>query len=124
MSGPKILCVDDDKMILDFLKMTLEPAGYEFRFSRSGEDALKQMASDMPDLVLLDIGMPGMSGLEVLKKMAADEKMRRVPVIMLTCSNEFEHIKEALEDGAVMYIYKPFERDTLLSMLEGFLSKY
>lgn len=123
MGKPKILCVDDDKTILDFLKMVLEPAGYEPSFSQSGEDALKQIASKLPDLILLDIGMPGLSGMEVLKKIRADERMRKIPVIMLTSSSEFEDVKEALEDGAVMYVYKPFDTDTLLGTLQGFIQK-
>jgi CheY-like chemotaxis protein len=120
---PIILCVDDDKRILDLLTLALEPEGYEIRTSQSGEDAIRQVSAGKPDLILLDIAMPGMSGIEVLKMIAGGNQTKQIPVIMLTASEELSDAKEAMGLGAVSYICKPFKIDMLRSIIPGFLPK-
>jgi CheY-like chemotaxis protein len=120
---PIILCVDDDKRILDLLKVALEPEGHDLRFAQSGEDAVKQIFAQLPDLILLDITMPGTSGMDVLKKIMTDEAARSVPVIMLTASQELEDARQAMKLGAVSYICKPFKIEMLRSIISGFLPK-
>lgn len=119
----RILCVDDDKDMLELIKVILEQAGYDVCLSESGEDALKKISAEVPDLILLDIMMPIMPGLEVLKKIVSREKTRNVPVIMLTAINEFSYIKRAMELGASTYISKPFNRVMLLGLIHGFISQ-
>ena len=120
---PVILCVDDDKRILALLKDILEPEGYDLRFSLSEEDALLQMSVEVPDIILLDITLPGESGLELLKRIVKDERTKKVPVIMLTGSEEIKDAEEAMGLGAVSYINKPFNIDLLKSLIPGFLRK-
>ena len=119
----RILCVDDRKDILELIKVMLEKEGYDVSVSESGEDALRQISVEVPDLILLDIMMPIMPGLEVLKKIISGDKTRNVPVIMLTAINEFSYIKTAMELGASTYISKPFNRVMLLGLIHGFISQ-
>ncbi len=119
----RILCVDDSGDIRELIKIMLEQAGYDVSLSESGEDALKKISVEAPDLILLDIMMPGMPGMEVLKKIVSGEKTRNVPVIMLTVINEFSYIKQAMDLGASTYISKPFSRVMLLGLIHGFISQ-
>ena len=77
-----ILCVDDDKKNLELLEALLLPLGYDLEFSGSGEDALNRIAQRIPDLILLDIMMPVISGLEVLTQLRSSERTRSIPVIL------------------------------------------
>ena len=79
-----ILCVDDDKKNLALLEALLAPKGYALHFAASGEEALKSVVSELPDIILLDVMMPGMSGLTVLGKLRAEERTRLLPIVLLT----------------------------------------
>jgi CheY-like chemotaxis protein len=116
-----ILCVDDDKENLELLKAILEEEGYNLILASSGSEALKELRAKIPDLILLDVIMPDMTGIEVLKKIRSDNKMCDIPVVMLTASHELHYIKEAVETGAVSYIRKPFTHTVLLGVVKGFL---
>ncbi len=118
---PKILCVDDEKLNLKLLQILLVPEGYEFQGADSGETALSQVAQDPPDMILLDIMMPTMSGFEVLQKLRADEKTRLIPVIMITALREIEDRVKALEAGCDDFISKPFDKSELLARVKSLL---
>ncbi len=118
---PKILCVDDAKLNLKLLESILVPE-YEFQGVENGETALIQAAQPpSPDIILLDIMMPDMSGFEVLKKLREDEKTRLIPVVMITALRETEDRVKALEAGCDDFISKPFEKAELLARVKSLL---
>jgi DNA-binding response OmpR family regulator len=114
MRKKKVLVVDDSRTIAWVVKDTLEGAGYDVRCLHGGEDALKELEAQLPDLVILDTFMPQMSGLEVLAKIKASAKTCKVPVIMLTASGRHEDVLASYKLGAEYYITKPFTQNELL----------
>ena len=117
-SEKKILFVDDEDDIREVLQIRLESYGYQVMTAGSGEEALQKVQTDHPDLIILDIMMPGMDGLAVLKKLRKDESTSDLPVIMLTAKRkkligdlfEFENIQGFIE--------KPFESEVLLDLIK------
>ncbi|MEA5500645.1 MAG: diguanylate cyclase [Limnoraphis robusta] len=110
-----ILVVDDITLNLQVLADMLEQVGYEVTFATNGQQALERAKLAQPDLILLDLMMPIMSGLEVCKQLKADAKFCEIPIIFLTASEEREHLLEAFHQGAVDYITKPFYPPELLA---------
>jgi len=108
---PKLLVVDDEIEICDFLKMFFEDRDFKVEVAYSGSEALKKTASYKPDVVLLDIKLPGMDGLAVLKKIKADYP--EIRVLMVTAIETSEKIDEALRLGADNYITKPLSLEYL-----------
>lgn len=117
---PMILCVDDEPKNLELLEAILGPRGYDVAMVAGGEEALAKAASG-PDLILLDVMMPGMSGFEVLKKLRADENTRLIPVVMVTALKETEDRITALEAGCDDFLSKPFEKIELLARVKSLL---
>jgi len=117
----KILCVDDEPKNLKLLDALLAPKGYQVQLAENGEAALKQMETEFPDLILLDIMMPGLSGFEVLTKLRADEKTRLIPVVMVTALREVEDRVKALDAGCDDFISKPFDKIELLARVKSLL---
>jgi DNA-binding response OmpR family regulator len=116
-----ILCVDDDKKNLELLEAVLLPHGYDLHFSESGEDALKQIDREIPDLILLDVMMPGMSGLDVLERLRAKERTRLIPVVLLTALNAEQGRLGGLEAGCDEFISKPFDMIELIVRVRSLL---
>ena len=116
-----ILTVDDDALMRRSLTFLLEQAGYRVTSSGSAEDALAAVVAELPDLVLLDIGLPGMDGLEGLRHLQAQTT---APVIFVTARRrELEQVL-GLELGADDYITKPFDSDVLLARIRAVLRRY
>ena len=113
--------MDDEKLNLKLLQSVLVPEGYEFQGAENGEAALGQVAQDPPDLILLDIMMPKISGFEVLQKLRADEKTRLIPVVMVTALRETKDRVKALEAGCDDFISKPFDKVELLARVKSLL---
>ena len=113
-----ILVVDDDAEIRDLAELVLRGGGYTVRKASSGWDALEAVRGERPDLVLLDVNMPGMDGWELLRLLKADELGRDLPVVMFTVKMEFRDKVHALQDGAYDYITKPFSYEELLGRIE------
>ena len=111
----KILVVDDEKVIGDALSKFLTKKGYYVMIARSGEEALEKVKEEMPHLILLDIMMPGMSGIETLKRIK--EINKEVVVVMITAVNEDDIGRKCLELGAYDYIIKPLNIDYLETVL-------
>jgi len=107
----KLLVVDDEEEICDFLKCFFEERDFNVRTAQSGDEALKKVNEDPPDVCLLDIKMPGMDGIEVLKEIKA--KHPKVKVIMVTAIETTEKIEEAVRIGADNYITKPLSLEYL-----------
>src|SRR5436309_14107621 len=128
MIGPggkacRVLLVDDDREIVEMTRMILESGGYQVTQALSGEEALRQAASERPDLIPLDINMPGMDGWETLKILKVDEGTREIPVAMLSIKLELRDELQRLKQGAFDYITKPFSYDEILERVRHIFEK-
>jgi len=110
-----ILVVDDDEAIRTLLQEELEDEGYKVVIATNARDALKIVETEPLDLVILDIRMPGMDGLEALRKISAT---RRIPTIMLTAYSQPDLVEQAVELGVFAYLVKPIKEADLLPTLE------
>lgn len=115
----KILAVDDEKQVREFMKDFLEDHGFEVRVAGSGQEALKQAEKFQPDLMLLDVQMPGMDGLEVLKQVK--NSWPHIRVIMVTGIDARETIEKVLSLGADNYMIKPLSLARLKQMVKEVL---
>ena len=117
---PRVLVVEDDEEIAQVLQRSLRLEGYEVRIAGDGEAALEQAVAFNPDLVILDLGLPKLDGIEVARRLrAADD----VPILMLTARDALESRVEGLDSGADDYLVKPFERQELLARLRALLRR-
>ncbi|MFA5311354.1 MAG: response regulator [Candidatus Omnitrophota bacterium] len=116
-----ILVVDDQFQNIELLEAYLIPQGYEIVKASSGEEALEKLKDNQIDLILLDVMMPKMSGIEVLKNLRADEKTKAVPVVMVTVLKETEDKVKALEAGCDDFISKPVDKVELLARVKSML---
>ena len=119
----KILIVDDEIDSLKSLKMALEFEGYAVVEAMDGAAAMDMVFSEHPDLVLLDLMMPVMSGYEVCQKLKEDPMTNRIPVIMLTCVSEVDNKIEGIEVGADDYVTKPFNLSELKARVKMVLRR-
>lgn len=121
MAGEKVLVVDDEKHIVKLLEVNLEKAGYKVICAYNGYEALEKIKEDMPNVIILDIMMPEMDGIEVLKKIRENPQTKRLPVIMLTAKSSDEDIFLGWKEGADSYLTKPFEPAEVVVMVKGIL---
>lgn len=105
----RILVADDEPEVIDLVTMMLEMGGYTVLSASDGMETLDCVRADLPDLVLLDVRMPGMSGLEVLDQIRREATTAAIPVIMLSVVTTYPEVRDALNRGAVAYLSKPFE---------------
>lgn len=120
MSSAKILVVDDEPQIRRMMRATLTANGYQIDEARTGEDALSRFRDYLPDLVLLDLNMPGMDGLETCRALRTGSD---VPIIILTVRNTEREKVEALDAGADDYVTKPFGIEELLARIRAALRR-
>lgn len=113
-----ILIVDDLKQNLKLLNIILESAHYQTSLALSGKDALERLKVLNPDLILLDLMMPDISGLEVCRRIKSNPEYEHIPVIFLTASIEENHLIEAYSLGANDYVNKPFRKPELLARIK------
>jgi two-component system alkaline phosphatase synthesis response regulator PhoP len=123
MPNEKILIVDDEEDILELLKYNLSREGYKVSCAASGEETLRAVRSQIPDLILLDLMLPGIDGLEVARQLKNDVKTRDVPIVMLTAKGEEADIVTGLELGADDYITKPFSPRVLVARVKAVLRR-
>ena len=123
MSKPAILVVDDEEDIRELVELNLSREGYSVLTCETGEQALEQAAKEMPDLIVLDLMLPGIDGLEVCRRLKADPKTRRIAVVMLTAKGEEADIVTGLELGADDYVTKPFSGKVLVARVRRLLRR-
>ena len=123
LKKPVILCVDDVPANLKLLENILVPRGYEVVSAANGEDALKKVKTQTLDLVLLDLMMPGMDGLQVSRKIKENKKYRNIPIIMLTAYSGVESYIKSLSGEVFAYLHKPFETEELVKIVRAALGQ-
>jgi len=123
MAKEKILVIDDEEDILELLKYNLSREGYKVSCAASGEETLRAVRSQIPDLILLDLMLPGIDGLEVASQLKDDPKTKDVPIVMLTAKGEEADIVTGLELGADDYITKPFSPRVLVARVKAVLRR-
>ncbi|MGN6732354.1 MAG: adenylate/guanylate cyclase domain-containing protein, partial [Candidatus Binatia bacterium] len=119
--SPRILAVDDNKQNLSVLERALSAAGYEVLTAQDGATALALIRSSAPDLVLLDVMMPGMSGYEVCQQIRANEATCLLPIVMLTALTDVADRIRGIESGADDFLSKPVNREELLTRVKSLL---
>ncbi len=123
MGKEHILVIDDEEDILELIKFNLARDGYRVTCATSGEKALNLAKQESPDLILLDLMLPGIDGLEVARLLKQDSQVRRIPIIMLTAKGEESDVVTGLELGADDYITKPFSPRILVARVRAVLRR-
>ncbi len=119
----KILVVDDEKDLIDLISYNLQRHGYDVIAARDGLEAIDRAAGEAPDLILLDLMLPGIDGTEVTRRLKAEPKTAGIPLIMLTAKGEETDIVVGLTLGADDYITKPFSMKVLLARVSSVLRR-
>ncbi|WP_432695680.1 response regulator transcription factor [Marinobacterium sp. YM272] len=119
---PRVLIVDDEANILLSLEFLMQQSGYEVVTAGDAESALEMIRNQLPDLVLLDISLPGMSGFDLLEILRSEETTRTLPVIMLTAHGREIEKEKGMALGANGYITKPFSTRELVARVEALLN--
>ena len=119
----KILIADDEPNIVAALEFLLQRNGYEVRAARNGDEALKLIEADPPDLVLLDVMMPIRSGYEVCQRIRENPQWRAIKVIMLSAKGRDTEVNKGLQTGADLYVTKPFSTRDLMAKVSGLLEQ-
>lgn len=117
----KVLLVDDDSATRGMLKMLLEDSGFEVSEAADGAAAVRQARAESPSLIILDINLPAMTGVEVLSVLRAGDATKAIPVIMCTAHNTFDDVERCLAAGARDYIQKPFDLRAVLAKVQRVL---
>ena len=120
MAIQKILLVDDSKTVLFHLSQILGKRGFAVRTAENGDEALRRLAEDKPDLILMDVVMPGQNGFQLTRAITRDPRWADVPVIMCTSKGQETDRVWGMRQGARDYIVKPVDGDELLAKIKAF----
>jgi two-component system phosphate regulon response regulator PhoB len=123
MANEKILIVDDEEDVLELVRYNLDKNGYKVETAATGEQAIAKARAKLPDLIILDLMLPGIDGLDVCKKLKDDTKTQNIPVIMLTAKGEETDVVTGLELGADDYVTKPFSPKVLVARIRRVLQR-
>ncbi len=123
MPKEKILVVDDEEDILELVRYNLEREGFQVTCAESGEKAMERTRQEAPELIVLDLMLPGIDGLEVARRLKQDQKTAALPIVMLTAKGEEADIVTGLELGADDYITKPFSPRVLIARIKAVLRR-
>lgn len=118
----KILVADDERDIRDLVSFTLRFASHEVVTARDGEEALQMALQEKPDLVLLDVRMPRMTGYEACQRIKADPQTKETPVVFISAKGQDNEIETGLKAGAIAYILKPFAPNELTARVAEILA--
>jgi len=124
MLPKKILVIEDDSDTLKFITESLKRASYRVTGAGSGEDGLEKFREEKPDLVILDIALPGIDGWEVLQKIKSGWKSKKIPVIMLTAKDSDTDKLKGYDFGADFYVTKPFNIQKLLPVIRNIIMEH
>ncbi|RPI35269.1 MAG: response regulator [Chloroflexota bacterium] len=119
----KILIAEDERDIRDLITFTLRFAGHEVLATANGEEAYEKALKEIPDLILMDVRMPRMTGYEACKKMKGEASIKNIPVVFLSAKGQETEVQTGLEVGAVEYILKPFSPDQLTERVKTILGQ-
>jgi len=120
----KILVAEDERDIRDLIAFTLRFAGYEVVTVPNGAEAVEIVGQEMPNLILMDVRMPRMTGYEACAAIKLDEKVKHIPVVFLSAKGQESEIRSGLDAGAAEYLLKPFAPDELTQKVRELLEKY
>ena len=120
----KILIAEDEPDIRELVAFTLRFAGYEVVTAANGEEAVQQAVKELPDLALMDVRMPRMTGYDACRAMKANPELKDIPVVFLSAKGQEGEIATGLEAGAEEYLLKPFAPDQLTSHVKTILAKF
>lgn len=123
MIRPTILVVDDDGFQHKLIDKLLDKKNYRLLFASNGGDALSMMCKVLPDLILMDVMMPDMDGLETMRKLKAEPKFEKIPVIMITGKSDGQIVSDSMKMGATDFVVKPFDKATLIEKVNHALAK-
>jgi two-component system, OmpR family, alkaline phosphatase synthesis response regulator PhoP len=123
MASHRILVVDDEEDLLELIRYNLTKEGYRVECAASGEQAIQEARASVPDLIVLDLLLPNVDGLDVCKHLKSDPKTQHVPIVMLTAKSEEADVVTGLELGADDYITKPFSPRVLLARIRSVLRR-
>ena len=118
-----ILIIEDDKDIVEMLSFHLKKNNYTILYSYNGEDGLTKARENNPDLILLDLMLPGIHGLDVCRNIKSDQKTKNIPIIMLTAMGQEDDVVKGLETGGDDYITKPFSLDIISARIKAVLRR-
>lgn len=119
MDKKRILVVDDELEQVEIIKRRLEAEGFDVDAASTGPEAIEKVKQAKPNLILLDVVIPGMDGYEVCATLKADEAYKDIPIIMVTGQRMAKDIKHGMDVGVVSYIQKPFTMGALLGIIKG-----
>ncbi len=120
----KILIAEDEPDIRELVAFTLRFAGYEVVTTSNGEEAVQMAAKELPDLILMDVRMPRMTGYDACRLLKADPELKDIPVVFLSAKGQESEIQTGLEAGAEEYLLKPFAPDQLTERVRTILRKF
>ncbi len=120
----KILIAEDEPDIRELVAFMLRFAGYEVVAAVNGEEAVQTASRELPDLILMDVRMPRMTGYDACRLMKADPNLRDVPIVFLSAKGQESEIQSGLDAGAEEYLLKPFSPEELTNRVRGILSKF
>jgi DNA-binding response OmpR family regulator len=121
---PRILIAEDEPDIRDLVAFTLRFAGYEVVTANNGEEAVQTASREFPDLILLDVRMPRMTGYDACRAIKANPELKDIPVVFLSAKGQESEIQTGLDAGAEEYLLKPFAPDQLTDRVRAILAKF
>ena len=120
----RILIAEDEPDIRELVAFTLRFAGHEVTTTANGEEAIQQAAQLIPDIIIMDVRMPRMTGYDACRAMKADTKLKDIPVVFLSAKGQDSEIQTGLDAGAEEYLLKPFAPDQLAERIKVILAKF
>ena len=121
---PLILVVDDEPDIVRVVSRIMQSCEYTVQTAHDGPEALEKARAERPDVIILDLNLPGMNGFEVMKRLRADEETRAIPIVMMTAAYvSIEDARRGNDSGADEYVVKPFLREVLVHNVQRLLNR-
>ena len=121
MNGKRVLLVDDESDFLEMMLLRFQRSGYLVDLATDGKSALQKITSFNPHIVLLDMVMPEMNGLELCQEIRSDPNFQKIPIVMITAAHQKDAEKKAKAAGVTHLIFKPFDSEELLDLMDSLL---